>query len=74
MLLRAHGLPDDVSISATWQTHEDRPNMADIKVTVTVSERAEAATEALAAALENRLAVRSLSETVVHISLEGVSR
>lgn len=73
MLLRAHGLPDDVSVSATWRTHEDRPSMADIKVTITVAEGAEPVSEALAAALESRLAARSLSDTVVHISLEGVS-
>ncbi len=71
-LLRAHGLPDDVSVSAEW--HGDRLNVADIRVTITVSERAEAMSEALAATLENRVAARSLPETTVHISLKGVNR
>jgi uncharacterized OsmC-like protein len=72
--LRGHGLPDDVSVSARWRTTEDLPRLADITLTVTVSERAEAVTEALAAALANSLAARSLAEPVVHISLEGVNR
>jgi uncharacterized OsmC-like protein len=72
--LRAYGLPDDVSVSATWRTHEDPPSLADIKLTVTVPKRAEAVSAALAAAFANSLAARSLAEHLVHISLEGVNR
>ncbi len=73
-LLRAYGLPDDVSVSATWRAHEGLPNLADIKLTVTVSIRAEAVGAALSAAFANSLAARSLAEPVVHISFEGVNR
>jgi uncharacterized OsmC-like protein len=72
--LRAYGLPDDVSVSAKWRTPEDPPGLADIKLTVSVSRRAEAVCAALAAAFENTLAARSLAEPVVHISFEGVNR
>jgi uncharacterized OsmC-like protein len=72
--LRARGLPDDVSVSATWRTYEDPAGLADINLTVTISKLAEAASAALGAALENCLAARSLAEPVVHISLEGVNR
>ena len=76
-ILRAHGLPDDVSVSATWRTqeeHEDRPSLADINLTVTVSARAKAVRAALAAALEKILAARSLAESITHISWEGANR
>jgi uncharacterized OsmC-like protein len=72
--LRASGLPDYVSVSATWRTHEDLPSLADIDLTVTVSRRAEAVSAALAAAFANSLAARSLAQPVVYISLEGVNR
>ena len=72
--LRAYGLPDDVSVSATWRTREDLPSPADIDLTVTVSRRAEAVGAVLAAALANSLTARSPAESVVHISLEGVNR
>ena len=72
--LRSYGLPDDVSVSAQWRTTEGLPRLADINLTVTVSSRAEAVSEALAAAFANSLAARSLAEPVVHISLEGVNR
>jgi hypothetical protein len=72
--LRASGLPDDVSVAATWRTHEDLPSLADINLTVTVSRRAAAVSAALAAAFANRLAARSLPRPVVHISLEGANR
>lgn len=72
--LRARSLPDYVSVSAEWRTHEDPPSPADITMTVTVSSGAEAVTAALTAALtatlENSLAARSLAEPVVRISLE----
>jgi putative redox protein len=73
-LLRAQGLPDDVSISARWRTPEDRPGVADIHLTVTLPSRAEAASAALAAAFESSLVARPVAEPVVHISLEGVNR
>lgn len=72
--LRACGLPDDVSVSARWQTTEDRPSLADINLTVTVTRCAEPVSAALAAAFANSLAARSLAEPVVHISLDGVNR
>jgi uncharacterized OsmC-like protein len=71
--LRARGLPDDVSVSATWWTHEDPPSLADISLTVTASRRAEAVGAALAAAFADSLAARSLADPVVHISFDGVS-
>ncbi len=72
--LRAHALPDDVSVSARWQTTEGPPSLADITLTVTVSARATAVSGALAAAFANSLAARSVAEPVVHISLEGGNR
>jgi uncharacterized OsmC-like protein len=72
--LRAHGLPDDVSISATWRTDEDVPAFVDINMTVTVSRRGEAVSGALAAVFENSLAAQPLGEPAVHISFEGVDR
>jgi uncharacterized OsmC-like protein len=76
-ILRAHGLPDEESVSATWRTeeeHGDRSILADINLTVTVSARAKAARAALAAALENILEARSLAEPITHISWEGATR
>ena len=73
-LLRARGMPDDVSVSATWRKHEHLPGFADIKMTVTVSRRAEAARTALDAAFAGRLSARSLADSVVNISFEGVNR
>jgi hypothetical protein len=72
--LRAHGLPDDVSVSANWRTHDDQLGLADINLTVTLPRRAEAVSAALATAFANTLAARSLAEPVVHISLEGANR
>jgi uncharacterized OsmC-like protein len=72
--LRAHALPDEVSVSATWQTTEGPPSLGDITLTVTVSARATAVNRALAAAFANNLAARSLAEPVVHISVEGRNR
>ena len=73
-LLRARGLPDDVSVSARWDTAEDPPGLANVTLTVTVSTRATALSGALAAAFANSLAARSLAEPVVRISLEGGNR
>jgi len=67
-LLRAHGLPDHVSVSAEW-----RASPAGIDLTVTVSSAADAAGEALAAALEQRLAARSLHAPVVNIAFDGAA-
>jgi uncharacterized OsmC-like protein len=73
--LRAHGLPDDVSVTAKWQTTDGLPGLADVTVTVTVSTRAKAVSEALAAAFANNLAARTLAaEPVIHISPEGANR
>jgi uncharacterized OsmC-like protein len=72
--LRAYGLPDDVSVSATWRTNEGLARLGDVDVTVTVSGRVGAASAALAAALESGLAARSLVDPAVHISLEGANR
>ena len=73
-ILRAAGLPDDVSVSANWRTNPDLPNLADIDLTVRLPRRAEAASAALAAAVQNSLAARSLAEPVAHISWEGANR
>jgi len=75
-ILRAHGLPDDVYVSAKWRTHEGqvgRPSVADITLTVTVSRRAKAASAALADAFAKSLAARSVAEPVAHISWEGAN-
>ena len=72
--LRASGLPDDVSVSAEWRTHERLSGPADVKLSVTVSRRAEAVSPALRAAVTNSLASRSLAKTAVYISFEGGKR
>jgi DsbC/DsbD-like thiol-disulfide interchange protein len=72
--LRGRRLPDDVSVSARWQTAEGLPSLADITLTVTVSTRAKAVSGALAAACANSLGARFLAEPIVHISLEGGNR
>ena len=73
-ILRAHELPDDVSVSATWRTDEDLVALVDINMTVTVSRPAQAVSGALAAVFENSLAARPLGEPAVHIAFEGVNR
>lgn len=60
--LRAHGLPDDVSVSAHSRRLEDPPSLADISMTVTVSETVEAMCDALEDALAERVAARSFDE------------
>lgn len=72
-LLRAHGLPDYVSVTARWRMHQDPPRLADIDLAVIVSRGAEAGSAALTAAFENYLSARSRAEPVVHVSLEGVN-
>lgn len=73
-ILRTHGLPDDVSVSAKWQADADPPGLANIDLTVTVSPQAKAAADSLAAAFANTLAARSLTEPVARISWDGAKR
>jgi hypothetical protein len=68
--LRAQGLPEYVSVSASWQTHDDPPALADIALTVTVSREAAAIQKELTSALETTLASRSRAQPVVRVSLE----
>ena len=70
-VLRGYGLPDYVSVSAGWRTHEGPPSPDDVAVTVTISRRAEAVSEALAAAFARGLGGRFLAELVVDVSFEG---
>jgi putative redox protein len=73
--LRAHGLPDDVSVSAEWRTRESPPRVADISVTLTVPEIVETISDALVSALEERAAARSLDEPLrfdLHYAGEAV--
>jgi hypothetical protein len=63
--LRANGVRDDVSVAAEWGEG------AEISVTVTVPMNAAPVSSALAAALEQSLAARSLAVPAVHISLDG---
>jgi uncharacterized OsmC-like protein len=71
-LLRVHGLPDDVSVSAEWRRVENPPGLADVSMTVTVSETAEALSDALEHALAERVAARSLDEpTRLHLRCAG---
>jgi uncharacterized OsmC-like protein len=62
--LRDRRLPDDVSVSGTWRTHDDSPGLADIDLAVTVSNDAEAANKELATALKKCFAARSLNAPV----------
>ena len=74
-LLRAHGLPDNVSVSARWQTTQGGlPGPADITLRVAVPTPTEAVSRELAAAFANSLAARTLAQPVVHIALEGGNR
>jgi uncharacterized OsmC-like protein len=71
-LLRAQGLPDDVSVSAEWRTLENSRKVGDVSVTVTVSETLEAMSDALIASLMERVAARSLDEPVcLHLRCHG---
>jgi len=73
-ILRAHRLPDDVSVSATWRTPDPPAALADVNLTVTVSRGAEAVNAALTAVFEASLAARALADPVVQISFEGAKR
>jgi uncharacterized OsmC-like protein len=69
-LLRDSGMPDSVSVSATWRRQE-QPGPTDIEMTVAVSKRAETTSAALRATLADRLAARLLAGSVVNLSFEG---
>jgi uncharacterized OsmC-like protein len=60
--LRAHGLTDDVSVSAEWHTLESPPRLTDVSMTVTLSQAAESLSVALEEALAERIAARFLDE------------
>lgn len=60
--LHARGLPDDVGVSAEWQTLENPPRLTDVSMTVTVSETVAAISDALENTLAERVAARSLDE------------
>jgi uncharacterized OsmC-like protein len=72
-ILRAAALPDDLSVSATWRTLEHPRRLTDLTLRIFVSRRAAAGSAALAAALDESFAARSLADAVIHISVEGVS-
>jgi uncharacterized OsmC-like protein len=73
-LLRANGLPDDLSVSATWRTTEGHSSLAEINLTVAVSSRAESMRTALSTAFEQSLVARSRADPLLHISYEGANR
>ncbi len=60
--LRTNGMPEEVGVAAKLGS--------EIELTVTVPSRAEPVSDALASALQTRLAARSLASPVVHISCE----
>lgn len=60
--LHAHGLPDDVNVSAEWGRLEKPPRLTDVSMTVTVSETVEEMSDALEDTLTERVAARSLNE------------
>jgi len=68
--LRAHGLPDYVSVSAERRESPDSSGPWDISLVVTVSERAEPEAAELAAELEKTLATRLAANPGIHISFE----
>jgi hypothetical protein len=69
--LRAHGLPDDVSVSAEWRRLEIPPSLADVSLTVTVPETADAMSDALEDALAERVAARFLDAPRLHLRCVG---
>jgi uncharacterized OsmC-like protein len=60
--LHAHRLPDDVSVTAEWRKLENPPSLADVSLTVTVPETADALSDALEDALAERVTARSLDD------------
>ena len=70
--LRDHGLTEDVNVSVAWRTLENPPRLADISVTVVVSQAAETMSDALMAAVEERVAARSLDDALrLHLHCRG---
>jgi hypothetical protein len=70
--LRSCGLPDDVTVSAEWQRLESPPSVADVSLTVTVSETTAALREALEDALAERIGARSFDDrTRLHLRCVG---
>jgi hypothetical protein len=70
--LRAHGLAGDVSVTAEWHRLESPPRLAEVSVTVTVPETAEAQSGALEGILGERIAARSLDDpTQLHLRCSG---
>ncbi len=67
-LLRARGLPDYVSVSGEWRTHDARP-LSEVDLTVTLSTRDEDLVATLGALLEGILAERSWS-TRPHVRVQ----
>lgn len=61
-ILHNYGLPDNVSVSAEWRRLGNPPSLADVSLTVTVPDTADAMSEALEDALAERVAARSLDE------------
>lgn len=72
--LRAHGLPEEVSVAANWRMYDELPGPNEIALTVTMSEHAEPSSAELARLFEGGLGSRLLIHPRVHISLEGASR
>ena len=66
--LQANGLPDEVSVSATWLRRGDLPALTDVSLTVTVSSYAEAATATLAANFANSLVAQFQDAPVIQVS------
>jgi hypothetical protein len=60
--LHAHGLPDEVSVSAEWRRLEIPASLADVNLTVTLPETADAMSDALQHVLAARVGARSLDE------------
>jgi uncharacterized OsmC-like protein len=60
--LRSRGLRDDVAVSARWRRLDNPPSVAEISMTVTVPETAEALSAALEDILAERVGARSVDE------------
>jgi hypothetical protein len=66
--LRANRLPEYLSVAAAW--HTDTAGISKIRLTVTMSDRAEAAADALGALFQEVLDARSRAEPTVNITFE----
>jgi putative redox protein len=60
--LHAHGLPEVVSVSAEWRRLGNPPSVAEVSLTVTVPDAADALSGSLEDALAERVVARSLGE------------